>query len=86
MRVLLVGFAIFIGMPSLAYAQPPCAPIYWCREGNWLDRHCWCYRHGGQWGYGGERWWGDGPRGDHDWDDNDDHDDHKGKHRKHHDD
>ena len=49
MRSLLLAIAALLGMSSFAEAQPPCRPIEWCASGNWLDKHCWCYRRGPQW-------------------------------------
>jgi hypothetical protein len=85
MRTLLLAFAALICMTSFAGAQPACAPFPWCASGNWLDKHCWCYRYRGpQWSHrggwqGGERWgddggWdGDDDRGDRGgWDGDDD--------------
>ena len=82
MRSLWLAIAALLGMSSFAEAQPPCRPIEWCAYGNWLDKHCWCYRRGPQWWGGGGRWnrdrdwrdehydnrrWGDG--GKRRWDD-----------------
>jgi hypothetical protein len=66
MRQLLLATIVLIGMTSFAQAQPSCRPIQWCADGNWLDKHCWCYqRYGyGRWGQG--RWGDDGG-----WDDDD---------------
>ena len=65
MRTLLFTIAALLGMTSFAQAQPPCRPIQWCAHGNWLDKHCWCYR---QYGYGR---WGEGRWGRHGGWDND---------------
>jgi hypothetical protein len=72
MRQFLLAAVVLIGMTSFAQAQPSCRPIQWCADGNWLDKHCWCYqRYGyGRWGDDGG-WDDDGGRGDDGWDDDD---------------
>ncbi|HZP09353.1 hypothetical protein, partial [Methyloceanibacter sp.] len=87
MKTLLLAIAALIGMTSFADAQPPCAPFPWCASGNWLDKHCWCYRYRGpQWGYdwGNDGGWND----DGGWwrDDGNGKKHGKHKHHKHHDD
>jgi hypothetical protein len=60
MKTLLLAIAALICMTSFAGAQPACAPFPWCAHGNWLDKHCWCYRYRGpQWSHG-DRWGDDG--------------------------
>lgn len=75
MKTLLLAIAALICMTSFAGAQPACAPFPWCAHGNWLDKHCWCYRYRGpQWSHG-DRWGDDGWGGDGGgWNDEDGHD------------
>lgn len=60
MKTFLLTIAALLGMTSFAEAQPPCRPIQWCAHGNWLDKHCWCYRRYGYGGWGERRWGGGG--------------------------
>ena len=56
MKTLLLAIAALICLTSFAGAQPACAPFPWCAHGNWLDKHCWCYRYRGpQWSHS-DRW------------------------------
>jgi hypothetical protein len=72
MRTLLLTIAALLGMTSFAAAQPPCRPIQWCAQGNWLDKHCWCYQRYGYGGWGEGRWGRHGGSWDNDdgWDNN----------------
>ena len=63
MKTFLLTIAALLGMTSFAEAQPPCRPIQWCAHGNWLDKHCWCYRRYGYGGWGERRWGGGGGGG-----------------------
>jgi hypothetical protein len=80
MKTFLLAIAALICMTSFAGAQPACAPFPWCAHGNWLDKHCWCYRYRGpQWSHGNrwgddEGWGGDGGDDGGGWNDEDGHD------------